>query len=261
MDERPDYGNWVPAPMIKALWGAPATVGLASVVLAARKATRVFGLACAGVTCAAAGMSAYMTACRREFDFEGGALMGQIHQIVVDHLPWNGQGTLLDVGCGAGALTIRCAKAFPQAQVHGVDMWGANWAYSREQCERNAQIEGVGDRATFSRGNAESLPFASESFDAVVSNFVYHEVSSEPDKHALIRESLRVLKPGGAFALQDMMCQQSMYGDMEAFCDELRRDGIAEVHFEPHTEDAPFVPAYVKAPWMISGAGLLWGRK
>ena len=143
MDERPNYGNWVPAPMIKALWGTTAVVGVASVVLAARKATRALGIACAGITCAAAGMSAYMSACRREFDFEGGALMGQIHQIVVDHLPWDGQGTLLDVGCGAGALTIRCAKAFPQAQVHGVDMWGTNWAYSREQCERNAQIEEI----------------------------------------------------------------------------------------------------------------------
>ena len=38
---------------------------------------------------------------------------------------------VLDVGCGAGALTIRCAKKFPEACCVGIDYWGIKWDYSQ----------------------------------------------------------------------------------------------------------------------------------
>lgn len=46
----------------------------------------------------------------------------------------------------------------------------------------------------------------------MISNYVYHNITNAPDKHALLRESLRVLKKGGVFALQDDM-KPGMYGD------------------------------------------------
>ena len=60
-------------------------------------------------------------------------------------------------------------------------------------------------------------------FDAVVSNYVYHNITGA-DKRALLRETLRVLKKGGVFALNDEM-KPHMYGDMEAFAQELRDIG------------------------------------
>lgn len=79
--------------------------------------------------------------------------MGKMHQNLVDHMEWDEKGKLLDIGCGAGALTIRCAKKYP---------------------------------------------------DAAVSNFVFHEVRTQPDKRQVVREALRVVKKGGSFAFQDM---------------------------------------------------------
>lgn len=74
-------------------------------------------------------------------------MMAKVHQHLVDHLEWDGEGTLLDIGCGAAALTIRCAKAFPKAKLVGMDYWGAEWNYAKEQCEANAKAEGVADRS------------------------------------------------------------------------------------------------------------------
>ena len=38
-------------------------------------------------------------------------------------------GRLLDIGCGADALTLRCAKYYPEAQLTGIDYWGVEWNY------------------------------------------------------------------------------------------------------------------------------------
>ena len=91
-------------------------------------------------------------------------------------------GKLLDIGCGAGALTNRCAKLFPRAELTGMDYWGAEWSYAKDQCEKNARAEGVADRVKFQKGDAAHLDFPDGTFDAAVSNFVFHEVRSEKDK-------------------------------------------------------------------------------
>lgn len=118
-------------------------------------------------------------------------------------------------GCGVGALTVRCAKTFPKASCVGMDYWGKEWSYAKEQCEKNAKLEGVAARGHFQKGDAAKLDFPDETFDAVVSNFVFHEVRTAKDKRDVVRESLRVFKKGGAFSLQDMFAQKALYGDME----------------------------------------------
>lgn len=187
--------------------------------------------------------------------------MGKVHQYLVDHMKWDGNGTLLDIGCGAGALTIRCAKTYPNAVLTGIDYWGAEWSYAKEQCEANAKAEGVAERITFQKGDAGKLEFASESFDAAVSNFVFHEVRSQSDKRQVVREALRVVKKGGSFAFQDMFEQKALYGDMNAFIEELKAEGISEIYYVGNVEQEDFVPKFVTAPWMIKGVGLIYGRK
>ncbi len=56
-------------------------------------------------------------------------------------------------------------------------------------------IEGIADRVTFQKGDAAKLDFADETFDAAVSNFVFHEGAfRKKDKRDVVREALRVVK-------------------------------------------------------------------
>ena len=64
------------------------------------------------------------------------------------------------------------------------------------------------------------LDFPDESFDAVTSNYVYHNITGK-DKQALLLETLRVLKKGGTFAIHDLMSPRR-YGDMQEFVQKLR---------------------------------------
>ena len=143
-----------------------------------------------------------------------------------------------------------------------MDYWGAQWNYAKEQCEKNAAIEGVASRIHFEKGDAAHLNYADETFDAAVSNFVFHEVHSARDKRDVVREALRVVKRGGAFSFQDLFAQKSLYGDMDAFVEDLKKEGISEIHYIGNLEKTlDFVPAYVRTPWMISGMGILYGKK
>ena len=124
------------------------------------------------------------------------------------------------MGCGSGALSIRAALTWQESAVTGIDYWGAVYYYSQSLCEKNAASEGVGSRCMFRRGDACKLDFPDESFDAVVSNYVYHNITGA-DKQGLLLETLRVLKKSGVFAINDEM-KPRMYGDMEVFAQRLR---------------------------------------
>ena len=258
---KPDYGNWVPLAMMKAMGALAFLLLFATLLLASLLPSPVPALISGILLAAFLVLWLYMLRCRLLFDFNHGGLMGKIHQHLLNHLDWSGRGTLLDIGCGSGALTNRCAKAFPQALAVGIDFWGKEWSYAKEQCEQNAAIEGVQNRVSFQKGDAAHLDFPDESFDAVVSNFVFHEVRSEKDKRKVVREALRVLKKGGSFSLQDLFSQEKLYGNMEEFADELRREGFQEVHYIPFIEREHWTPRYVQAPWMLYGVGLLYGKK
>ena len=135
---------------------------------------------------------------RKQYAFGGGGMMERVHQVVLSHLDFDGNGMLLEVGCGSGALSIRAALVWPDAQVTGIDYWGAAYGYGQAMCEKNAKSEGVAARCRFQHGDANKLDFPDESFDAVVSNYVYHNVMGA-DKRALLLETLRLQRPGGGY--------------------------------------------------------------
>ena len=202
-----------------------------SVVLAVLSFT-VFRLPWLGAvfSVAAAAFLALLCWCgwiRKQYAFGGGGMMERTHQCLLAHLGFDGKGTLLDVGCGSGALSIRAALTWRAAQVVGIDYWGSAYGYGQPMCEKNAASEGVATRCRFQHGDAHQLDFPDDTFDAVVSNYVYHNITGA-DKQALLRETLRVLKPGGVFALNDDM-KPRMYGDMEEFARELRDMGYEDV--------------------------------
>ena len=103
-------------------------------------------------------------------------IMEQVHRVVLSHLDYDGQEKILEVGCGSGALIIRAALTWSKAKVIGIDYWGAVYTYSKALCEKNAVSEGVASRCVFQHGDAKQLDFPDESFDVVISNYVYHNV-------------------------------------------------------------------------------------
>jgi ubiquinone/menaquinone biosynthesis C-methylase UbiE len=150
-------------------------------------------------------------------------LAKQIVEGVAAYVAVPAGGSILDVGCGSGALTIACAKRNPEAVITGLDRWGKEYpGYGKAVCERNATAESV-QNVVFLDGNALKLSFPDESFDAVTSNYVYHNIHNQ-NKQKLLLETLRVLKKGGMFAIHDLMSSRN-YGDMSAFVEELKKQG------------------------------------
>lgn len=251
------YGNWMSATVFYMMGGL-----LALAVVLAVLAFAIFHLTVLGVIFMIAAVILFVMLCwitwmRRQFAFGGGGVMEQVHQTVLSYLDFDGKGELLDVGCGSGALSIRAALTWPQAQVLGVDYWSPVYNYSQTMCEQNAQREGVAARCRFRRGDANKLDFPDESFDAVVSNYVYHNITGS-DKRALLKETLRVLKKGGVFALHDEM-KPRMYGDMEDFAQELRDKGYEEVQLIDTARE--IFGTHRAALMMLGDSQLLVGRK
>lgn len=262
MKEKTNYGNWVPEKALYMLFGgAVVLLGIAialQMTIGNPVITVIAGIVCVLVFAEAV----YMLICHEEFAFGKGNMMAGVHQHLVEHLEWDGEGKLLDIGCGAAALTVRCAKAFPKAEITAMDYWGAEWNYAKEQCEKNARIEDVSERITFQKGDAAKMDYEDETFDAAVSNFVFHEVHSAKDKREVVKEALRVVKKGGVFSFQDMFSQKSLYGDMDQFVEMLKAEGISEIHYIGNLEKKlDFIPGFVTMPWMINGMGILYGRK
>lgn len=210
------------------------------------------------VTAVLAGLLIWITWIRRQYAFGGGGIMEQVHRVVLSHLDYDGQGSLLEVGCGSGALSIRAALTWPKAKVTGVDYWGAVYHYSKALCEKNASSEGVMSRCVFQHGDARHLDFPDESFDAVISNYVYHNVMGE-NMQGLMLETLRVLKKGGVFAINDDM-KPKLYGNMETFAQKLRDMGYCDVRFVD-TADEAFGSHRRAGMMMLGSSRMIVGRK
>ena len=113
---------------------------------------------------------------------------------------------------------------------------------------------------SFQKASASALPFKDETFDASVSNLVFHEVSDSADKREVLREALRVVKKGGKFAFQDLFLIKRVYGETDDLIATVQNWGIRKVEFIK-TGDAAFVPTALKLPFMVGTMGILAGEK
>lgn len=261
MKEKPDYANWVPVKLLILSAGAGAAFAILAILC------RLFGrsafftavlvfFALLSVICFA--VCGYMSYARKLLTYDSG-VQSNVLEDVLGHLIWDGRGKLLDIGCGSGAMVVKAAKRFPEAHVTGVDYWGFGWDYSQRLCENNAIIENVDDRVFFRKGDAANLDFPDASFDAAVSNMVFHEVRSQPDKAALITEALRVVKPGGVFSFSDIFFAKSYYKDIDHLIAELSKQ-VKEIHFLDPRGDKT-IPKLLRTPLMLGNRGLIYGRK
>ena len=261
-----DYKNWVPKSMVYGLAGGTVIAFLAFMLLGATGAVLhgtprlicwiVFGIG----TLILLFFTVWMAALHITFDYNGKRKLAKtIIEGTAKYVTIPDGGTGLDVGCGSGALTIASAKRNPKATMVGCDIWSGAYkaVFTKKRCEDNAKAEGV-TNVRFEEGNAIHLPFKDESFDAVTSNYVYHNISGH-DKQKLLLETLRVLKKGGTFAIHDLM-SPARYGDMEAFVKRLKAEGYEEVRLID-TADGTFM-GKTEASWLgLAGSTLLVGKK
>lgn len=106
-------------------------------------------------------------------------------------IPADFAGRLLEVPVGTGVLTMPLYRTLPEADVTCLDYSPDMMAQARQKAERLGLT-----RVRFQQGDVGALPFAADSFDAVLSLNGFHAF---PDKETAYRETFRVLKPGGVF--------------------------------------------------------------
>jgi arsenite methyltransferase len=124
---------------------------------------------------------------------------------ILDELRLRGNETLLDLGCGRGAVLLAAAKLLPRGRAIGVDLWRADQTdNSPEHTLDNAVLENVADRVEVHTADITDLPFDDASVDVVVSNLAIHNIGSRPGRQQAITEAARVLRPGGRLAIADL---------------------------------------------------------
>jgi SAM-dependent methyltransferase len=154
--------------------------------------------------------------------------------------------TVLDLGSGGGIDVLLSAKRVGSTgKVYGLDMTDDMLALAREN-----QSKAGATNVEFLKGTIEAIPLPDRSVDVIISNCV---INLSVDKDAVLREAFRVLKPGGRFAVSDVVIR----GDVPA---EIRRSlelwvgcvagALRDEEYVSKLQSAGFVEATVE-PWRI----------
>jgi arsenite methyltransferase len=124
---------------------------------------------------------------------------------ILDDLGLRGDETLLDLGCGRGAVLLAAAKRLPRGHAIGIDLWHPDQTDNSPSATlKNADLEDVTDRIEVRTADMTALPFDDDSFDVIVSNLAIHNIATRAGRSQALREAIRVLRPSGRLAIADL---------------------------------------------------------
>ena len=135
------------------------------------------------------------------------------HQVLVAQLPHSPR-AIADLGCGVGISTATLARAFPGAQLTGVDLspyFLAVASYRQQQATEPLQ-----PAITWHHAAAEATDLPAGTFDLVSVCLVFHELPQAAAR-AVLQEARRLLQPGGHLAIMDMNPQSAVLKSMPPF--------------------------------------------
>jgi SAM-dependent methyltransferase len=168
---------------------------------------------------------------------------------------------VLDLGSGGGIDVLLSARRVgPTGKAYGLDMTDEMLALAREN-QRKAGVENV----EFLRGEIEAIPLPDASVDVIISNCV---VNLSGDKRKVLAEAFRVLKPGGRFAVSDVVVRGdvpvAVRSSMElwvgcvagALTEDQFRSYLAEAGFEQIGIEPTRIYEFEDARAFLAGAGL-----
>jgi SAM-dependent methyltransferase len=124
---------------------------------------------------------------------------------VLDNLRLRGDETLLDLGCGRGAVLLAAAKRLPRGRAIGLDLWRADQTENSQQATlSNAALESVAERVQVHTADMTALPLDDQSVDVIVSSLAIHNIPTHAGRRKALAEAVRVLRPGGRLAIADL---------------------------------------------------------
>ena len=181
-----------------------------------------------------------------ENDLTGNTLLAYVREKHPDFKPKR----ILDIGCAIGNSTLVWARAFPKAEVHGIDVGAPVLRYA------HARAETLGVKVDFSQQNAERTDFADGSFDLVLSHITLHETSRSALPR-ILGECRRLLRKGGIMlhleiprgrtAMEKFMHNWEAYNNNETFSRfmtdiDLVAEAVKGGYSKDEVKTADFVP-------------------
>jgi arsenite methyltransferase len=168
---------------------------------------------------------------------------------------------VLDLGSGGGIDVLLSARRVgPTGKAYGLDMTDEMLELAREN-QRKAGVKNV----EFLKGEIETIPLPDSSVDVIISNCV---INLSTDKGQVLREAFRVLKPGGRFAVSDVVIRGEVPAEVRrsmelwvgcvagALTEQQYRDRLSEAGFEAIGIEPTRVYEFEDARAFLGGTGL-----